>query len=76
MTTATATSFLASVPAAPVDSWLCWCGYVNPASERCGRCHHEAPDAGARYGSGTVSSAVTVATILALVLGAIASFAR
>ena len=45
MAMATATSLLASVPTAPVDTWLCWCGYVNLPDQPCVRCHHAAPPA-------------------------------
>jgi len=41
--TMTATSFPASVPTAPVDTWLCWCGYVNLPGRTCVRCYHEPP---------------------------------
>lgn len=30
--------FLESVPTAPTDTWLCWCGYVNQPDSPCGRC--------------------------------------
>ena len=45
MAMATATSFPASVPTAPVDTWLCWCGYVNLPDTPCVRCHRAAPAA-------------------------------
>jgi hypothetical protein len=76
MAMATATSFLASIPTAPADTWLCWCGYVNFPGEPCGRCYHEPPDAGRHERGGTVVTAVGMASVLALLLGAIASFAH